>query len=170
MRTVTRVEVEASRDYVDGMSMSEMRELMTQMSREQPYLQVYLAAVMDRGDLTDENDLDALANLAAIIWHAMRAAAEGRMGKVKPRAIERCERAVFGFLEYAAGETEEDFHRLVETGLNEYNQRPLLGFVVELLMSPDNPYGVTPDGSGLIQSYAKVLIDCLDQAPVYPDR
>ena len=167
MRTVTREEVEASRDYVHNMDESQTRSVMAQMSREQPVLQVYVAAILDRGDFEDDNDKDAFANLASIIWHAMRAAAGGRMGKVKPKEVDRCEAKMEKLLQYAGGEYEESWPRLAETVFEGYRQRPLLQYVLESLMSPDNPYGVTPDGSGLIFHYVKVIIDCLDNAPVY---
>ena len=140
---------------------------MAQMSREQPVLQVYVAAILERGDFEDDNDKDALANLASIIWHAMRAAASGRMGKVKPKEIDRREAQMEKLFEYAKDESEADWPRLVETLFEGYPQQPLLQFALEPLMSPDNPYGVTHDGSGLIFHYVKVMIDCLDNAPVY---
>ena len=166
MRTVTNDEIEASVDRIHGMSESDTREFATQMTKEQPILQVYIAAICERGDFTDENDMDAFANLASIVWHAMRTAAGGRLTKVKEREIDKRESKMMQLFEYAEEESDADFPRMVAAWTEDYNQRPLLEFVVETLMSPKNPYGVTPGGSGPIFTYLKVIIDCLDNAKI----
>ena len=48
--------------------------------------------------------------------------------------------------------------------MRDYNQRPLLEFLLDALMSPENTYGITEEGSGLIFTYLKVIVDCLDKA------
>ena len=67
---------------------------------------------------------------------------------------------------YSEGEAESEWPDMVVTWMEGFNQRPLLQFVLHSLMLPENPYQVTPDGSGLIFTYLKVIIDCLDNATI----
>jgi hypothetical protein len=165
MRIITRHEIESCREAVDGMSETETRALMERMSQEQPFLQVYIAAILERGDFTSEADMDAFASLSATVWHAMRTAAGEPLAQVGTEEIDQREAKAIEFLEYAGGESEEGWRRLVETWREGANQLAMVTFIVEMLMSPDSPYDVTPDGSGLILVYLKVIMDCLDNAP-----
>ncbi len=166
MRIVTHEEIQASMDRIHEMTKSDTRRFMKQMSKEQPYIQIYVAAICERGEFDDENDADAFANLASIIWHAMRKAAGGRLAKVKADEIDAKEAQIMRLYEYAEGEPESDWSSMVQAWMEDYNQRPLLEFVLDALMSPENPYGVTLEGSGLIFTYLKVIIDCLDNADI----
>jgi hypothetical protein len=163
MRTVTREEAQKSTEWVHGMSAKDTRALITKMQKEQPFLQVYAAAVVER-DFPDDNDADAFANLSVIVWHAMRKAAGEAFPQVSGDEIDRREAQMMELYRYAANEAEEQWHALVTAWMDGYNQRPLLEFILDALMSPENRYGVTPDGSGLIFTYLKVIVDCLDNA------
>jgi hypothetical protein len=162
MRAVTRDEVRLSCNSVHGASSAETRRVMEQMSREQPFLQAYIAAICQRDDFKEPGDADAFANLATIAWHAMRSIAGGALRQVTGEELDACEARILSLYDYAQGEPEQDWGRLVEVWMQDYNQRPLLEFMLESLMSPENPYGVTPEGSGLIFTYVKAVIDCLD--------
>ena len=164
MRTVTHEEIQASMDRVHDMTESETRKFMRRMQKEQPYIQVYVAAICDRGEFEAENDADALANLSGIVWHAMRRAAGGPLVKVKGPEIDKREEQIMQLYRYAEGEPEPDWPSMVQAWMEDYNQRPLLEFVLDALMSPENPYAVTEEGSGMIFTYLKVIIDCLDNA------
>jgi len=50
--------------------------------------------------------------------------------------------------------------------MKDYNQRPMLEYVLEALMSPEHPHHATTEGSGLIFTYLKIIIDCLDNAKI----
>lgn len=166
MRTVTHEEIRASTDAIQQMSDDETHAFMEGMVREQPYLQIYVAAICQRGDFKGDNDADAFASLAGIVWHGMRAAAGGRLRKVLGDEIDERETQMMQLFEYAEGEEEEEWPRLLELWLDGYNQRPLLEFILDMLMSPENPYDVSAEGSGLIFTYLKILVDSLDNAPV----
>ena len=63
MRTVTHEEIQESMDHVHAIAERETRKFMARTQKEQPYVQVHVAAICERGDFEDENDADALANL-----------------------------------------------------------------------------------------------------------
>jgi len=164
MRAVTIDEIQTSTDFVHDMTEDETREFMAGMQLEQPYIQVYVAAICERGDFEDENDADAFANLAGIVWHAMRQAAGGPFTVVEGRDLDDCEAKVMDLLRYAEGEAESDWPDTVRAWMDGYNQQPVMEFVLEALLSPENQYGVTEEGIGLIFTHLKVIIDCLDNA------
>lgn len=164
MRIITHEEIDDSVDRIHAMTDDELGLFAMQMNDEQPYIQIYLAAKSECGDFEDENDVDALFDLASIIVSAMRAASGGRLAQVTGDDIDTHEAKMMELYHYAAGEEDDAWPELIATTLEAYNQRPLLEFVLEALMSPENRYEVTPDGSGLIFTYIKVIIDCLDQA------
>ena len=137
---------------------------MAQMTREQPFIQVYVASICERGDFEDANDADAFANIASIVWYSMRRAAGKPFAQVSGEDIEAGEKRMFNLYDYAEGEPEEGWFNLVQVWLKNYNQRPLFEFVINELMSPENPYGITPEGGGVIFTHVKVIIDCLDGA------
>jgi len=151
-------------DRVHDMTESETRKFMRRMQNEQPYIQVYVAAICERGEFDDENDADAFANLSGIIWNAMRHAAGTPLVKMKGHQIDKREEHIMQLYRYAEGESESDWPSMVQAWLDGYNQRPLLEFVLDVLNSPANPYAVTEEGSGMIFTYLKVIIDCLDNA------
>ena len=164
MRTVTDEEVQASMDQVHALTASATHKFMARMQKEQPYILVYSAAISDRGDFEDDNDADAFLDLVCIVWHAMRRAAGGPVEKVKGHQIDKREASIMKLYQYAEEESEADWPTMVQAWMRDYNQRPLLEFLLKALMSPENPYGVTEDGSGMIFTYLKVIIDCLDKA------
>jgi hypothetical protein len=136
---------------------------MKEMGDEQPYLQVYMAGLLEQG-FERTRDADALAHLCMIVWLSMRRARNEPFPQVDGATIERIESRMMELLKYAEGEGEGNLPRLVQLWMQDYGQRSLLEFCVNALMSPENPYGISPEASGLIFLYLKVLIDCLDQA------
>lgn len=164
LRTVTREEIEAAMDRINRLGPDETRELMERMQSEQPYVQVYVAAICDRGDFESEDDEDAFVNLATIAWYAMCAMGAGEVRQVSGDDIDRSEEQVLGLYSYAEGEPEAGWAGMVQTWMEGCNQLPLLGFLVDALMSPNSPYTISEEGAGLIFTYIKTVIDCLDEA------
>jgi len=166
MRTVTHHEIQESIDKINGMSEKDTHSFMKQMSEEQPYIQIYVAAICDRGDFENENDADAFVNLVSIIWCAMRMAAGGKIHQAADGEIDKREAQQMKLYTYTEGEPENGVSRLVESWMKDYNQRPMLEYVLEALMSPEHPHHATTKGSGLIFTYLKIIIDCLDNAKI----
>lgn len=164
MRMVTRQEIEKSMDIIHNLSEEETYEWIHVMQEEQPFLQIYVAAICERGDFEDDNDIDAFTNLAIIIWHAMRTAAQGPLAEVKGYEIDEREEALIEHFDSVEGEAEADVMNAVQTWLEDDPQRPLLEFLLMTLMSPENPYEVTEESTGMLLVYLKVIAECLDHA------
>ena len=103
MRTVTHHEIQESIDKINGMSEKDTHSFMKQMSEEQPYIQIYVAAICDRGDFENENDADAFVNLVSIIWCAMRTAAGGKIHQVAGGEIDKREAQQMKLYTYTEG-------------------------------------------------------------------
>jgi len=164
MRPVTREEIQSTVDLVHAMGPDETRQLMLQMREEQPYLQVYLAAICERGDFDDENDADAFVNLATIVWYAMCHQSGVTIPEISGEQIDLCEDQVMQLYAYAEGEPDSGWPAMVQAWMDGCSQLPLLGFLVDALMAEKNPYEMTEQGGGMIFTYIKTIIDCLDQA------
>lgn len=164
MRMVTREEIQNSTDFVHTMSEEETYELMTLMQKEQPYLQVYVAAICERGDFEDDNDIDVFVNLASIIWHVMRNAAQGPLTEVKGSEIDEREEKLIARYASAEGKSDSDLASDIQVWMDDDPQRHLLEFLLMTLMSPENPYDVTEEGTEMIFTYLKVITDCLNHA------
>jgi len=167
MRTVSYDEIQASMDYIHNMNQKETKRFALSMTREQPYLQVYISAISERGDFEDENDIDAFFNVASIIWHVMRKVAGGPGVKVMPDTIDEYEESIMQHF-MAEDDSEYEMANNLKALLENDNQRPLLEFILDAVFSAENPYGVTEEGSFLIFLYSKVIIDCLDNSPLKP--
>lgn len=168
MKTVSPEEIQASIDYIHDLSQKETKRFASRMTKEQPYLQIYIAAISERGDFENDNDIDAFFNLASIIWHAMRDAAGGPLAKVMPDDIDACEDSIMAHFEDMGDNSETIMENNLRDLLANSNQRPLIEFVLDALYSPQNPYEVTQEGAFLVFLYARVIIDCLDQQPLKP--
>lgn len=164
MRTVTEGEVLAAEKLVHTMDEGETFELMIRMAEEQPYIQVYIAATIESDGMDGDNDMDALANLASIVWVTMSTAAHRRIAEVTSDDIEAGEEKLMQLLLYAEGEPEDEWMEFAETLMESLNQKPLVSYIVQELAAPDNPYGVSPEGVGTIFSTLNVIINCLDAA------
>lgn len=163
MKTVTREEIEASRGRILSALPRQVRKWMKEMGDEQPFLQVYVAGLLEQA-FERTRDADAFANLCMIVWMSMRESLKEPFSQVDGATIERVEGRMMDLVKYAEGEADTNLPRLVQLWMQDYGQRPLMEFCVNALMSEKSPYGVSAQASGLIFLYLKVLIDCLDQA------
>jgi hypothetical protein len=161
MRIVTAEEALAAEEKVFAMDEEETFEMMTQLMEEQPFIQAYIIATLQT-EIEEEDDENALASIASIVWVAMREVAGGCWSQVTGEQLEAAEEKLNQLLQYAEGEPAEDWGELVETLLAGFNQRPLMEYVVKDLADPENPYGVSEDGLGIIFSTLNVIINCLD--------
>ena len=166
MRAVTHEEIQQSIECIEEMSEKDSRQFLIEMSEEQPYIQIYVAAILERGDFTDEDDSDIFTNLVMITWHAMRQASGGNLGMVLGKDIEEFEDKILELYDYAQDEPDEDWPELIHAWTERYNQRPLLEFILQSLMSPHSQYCVSPNASGMIFTYLKVIVDSVDNAKI----
>ena len=164
MRTVTHEEVQASEDRVHNMTKSETLEFMGRMMKEQPYIQVYAATICEQGEWGGERDADTFASLVSVVWHAMRSALGRPFDKVKGFDLDKREEQLAQFCLQAGEQPEPNLQGIMDAWTKDYNQLPLLQFVIDALMSPDSPYEVTKESTGAIFMHLKVIMDCLDNA------
>lgn len=162
MRTITQEEIWASEDHILEMSTPDMQGFLAQMSEVQPFVMVYISTLCERGDFEQDNDMDALVNLACAIWDAMNKASDGELIPVSGDDIDQSEERVMQLLKTAEGESEDAWGPLLKTWMDGANQQPILQFLLEALMSEENPYDVSDEGGGLIFMYLKTIVDCLD--------
>lgn len=164
MRTIKDEEIWASEDRILEMSIPDMQAFLAQMSEAQPFIMVYISTLCERDDFEQDNDKDALVNLACAVWDAINKASGGDLGPVSGDDIDRSEERIMQLLETAEGEAEDTWSTVLKTWVDGSNQQPILRFLLEALMSEENSYDVSDEGSGLVFMYLKTIVDCLDDA------
>ena len=163
MQTVSREQMEQAWDEVANWTESDTQAWVSEFMQEQPGLGIYLFASTE--SVKEEGgDDSAVIDLTLASWRAMSQATDRRLETVEPGTIERAEDANTKALEQLAEGSEMDWNQFVQDIVGRYNQRELLGFGLELLMS-DNEESpeLAPDFIGLELIEFKTVLDCLDQ-------
>lgn len=161
MKTIPQEAVVAAWDQMCDMSEGQARQLAERMQKEQPFLMVYLLAGEQEED--DERNKGSLLELGAFVWSLM-AKRHGKLRTVTAEEIEAAEAANVRELERLEESSEAEWAETCAAMLEKGNQGPLLGVLVELLMSGNEE---TPElagddvGVGLL--HLKTAVDCLDQ-------
>ncbi len=149
-------------DWVCGLDEGQTTQVVKQFMEEQPALGIYLTACAD--SLGKEADDSRLLDLAVAVWEAMRREAGHKLPKLQPNAIMRAEKAnvkMLTRLEPASEIVQENQAREVFTA---YNQREVMGFCLEILMSDDEETPeLAPERLGMEWVWLKTVIDCLDR-------
>lgn len=146
----------------NAFSDAECEDMSERMKAEQPFILIYLLAC-DENLYEDEEERGSLMELGAIVWRVM-AAGDAPLRVVTDEELEAAEQANLKMLEDMDDDSDEQMAGLVTDFFTDYNQMPLLGAVLEALMSghEDNPEEA-PDNIGLALLHLKTVIDCLDQ-------
>jgi hypothetical protein len=138
------------------------RSLMKQFFDEQPALGIYLFACDEQ--LGKESERSQLIPLAATVWEALTRARGKRLKAARPKVIERAEATNTRMLEKLEDISEIEWQETVKRLFLGYNQQPLLGFCIEILMADDEDQpDLAPERIGLELIWLKTVIDCLDQ-------
>ena len=166
MRPLTDHDIDAGLEALSAMQERDMDTLMRRMSKEQPFLQIYIASICERGDFNDENDADVFAMIAFDIWYLMREAADGPLSVIEGEDIDHYEQQMDDLLRHAEGVSEADWLSMISKWIKGYNQTALLQYIIEVIASPENPYGITQEGADLMLVFLKTIIDCLDHAEI----
>lgn len=83
--------------------------------------------------------------------------------QITGEVLDKAEEANMKLIEYLEGESEVDFMEAVEELVKNYNQREVLGYVVEALMEEsDEECLIRDEYRGMMMIYLKTVIDCLD--------
>jgi hypothetical protein len=162
MTTVARETIIQAWERVCALDEAQTTALSKRFIAEQPALSVYLLASTEQ--LGDEAGDTSVIDLAIAIWDAMTLTHGRRLKQVKPKAIDRAEETNTRMLEKLALGSEFEWNEAARKLIQQYNQRELLGFCIEILMSNDQETPeLAPDRIGLEMLWLKTIIDGLDQ-------
>ena len=161
MKTIPSETIDEIWDRLCQSNEDQARALARRFQEEQPFVAVYLLA-MDENTMAEE-DRGALMELGAYIVEIMRTV-EPNLRQVTPDELEAAEASNLRQLEGLEDGSEMDFSDTVQSLISDYNQMPLLGAVLEALMSDyEDAPELAPENTGMSLLYLKTVIDCLDQ-------
>lgn len=153
--------VEKTWKRVAGTSLQEVPETIDRMTKEQPLILAYLLAVGH--DIFNQDERELLFFLGMVIWQIMSQGTT-RLPKITEKTIDEVEESNLKMLEYLEGESETGFVESVEGMLENYNQREVLGYVMEALMEePEEGCLIREENKGLMMIYLKTVLDCFDR-------
>lgn len=167
MKPISLPEIENAWESQFELDDDGLQELVDRFADEQPYLLVYITeaeeTISEDQDEEDESEDGDLVALAVLVWSLLTDASPGR-DIVHEEEILDAEAENIRFL--AELEDGSDYDRLqaVSELLQDYNQAPLLRFLVEQLMvGNEQTPELVRESVGLELLHLKTLIDCLDQ-------
>lgn len=162
MKTVSRAEIVEVWDRLCEMDELETNALVKKFMDEQPALGVYLFANME--ELEAESEQTRITELVVAAWHVMSKSAGRRLTAATPEEIESAEEANTRHLEKLEEGSEMDWEDAVRDSFNDYNQRELLGFGIEVLMTGNEETPeMAPESIGMEMIWLKTVIDALDR-------
>jgi hypothetical protein len=150
------------------MDEEDTQALVARFLEEQPYIAAYLLAANDDEEEEEEEENaeedSQLIPLATLVWGVFTDGVQ-QVPTVEGEDLTAAEERNIKLLETADESSETGMTELAERLFLEYNQRPLLQFALEVLMSDheENPENA-PGRVGLDLLYLKTVIDCLDSA------
>jgi hypothetical protein len=163
MKTISLELVEEVWDRVNQVDERAARKLADRMQKEQPFIMMYLLAAAEGEEPEGRADRGRLIELGLTAWQVM-ATAQPRLGLVSGEELLAAEQANVRFLEKLDDGPEAHYQDAAASLFRNYNQMPLLGAMLEALMSgnEDTPE-LADDLIGLDLLHLKTVIDCLDQ-------
>jgi hypothetical protein len=162
MNTVSREQIVEVWTQLCDLDETDTGVLVKKFMDEQPALGIYLFASLEEVEGGAEHT--RIAELVVAAWQAMSKSAGRRLSVATPEEIERAEDANTRSLEELDEGSEFEWENSVRDLLQDYNQREILGFGIEILMSgnEDTPE-LAPEGIGLEMVWLKTVIDALDR-------
>ena len=137
------------------------QKVMGKMTAEQPFLIAYLLAIEET--ILAEHERGELLILGVFIWQSL-SSGKSPLRQVTQEEIESVEARNLKFLEELEAGSEMDYVNAMQQLTSSYNQMPLLGAVIESIMSGhEEEPELAPDNLGLALLHLKTIIDCLDQ-------
>ena len=151
--------VEKTWKKMAGMSPLEAEKIGSLMQKEQPYVLVYLLAVGDANNFT-QDEKEVLLYLGTVVWQIM---SQGNtpLPKVTDKMLDEVEEKNMKMLEYLDSEPEGSFIESVEKIFANYNQKNVLRYVIETIME-DKECLIRDEYKGIMAIYLKTIIDCFD--------
>ena len=162
MNTVSRDQIIEVWTRLCDLDETETGVLVKKFMDEQPALGIYLFANMEEVEGGAENA--RIVELVMAAWQAMSKSAGRQLPAATPEEIERAEDANTRSLEELDEGSEFEWENTVRALLQDYNQREILGFGIETLMSgnEDTPE-LAPESIGLEMVWLKTVVDALDR-------
>ena len=161
MKTISREEIDIAWDEMCDLNEEQTGDLIKRFMVEQPALGVYLSAAFES---LGEDPSSPLIDIIMCSWQAMSNATAQNLDEVTREQIESAEEANTASLEKLEEASEFEWETTVRSLLESYNQRELLGFGVEMLMSGNEEAPeLAPEHIGLELVWIKTVLDCLDQ-------
>jgi hypothetical protein len=162
MKKISPAEIEEVWEHHCGLDEAQSREVSKRFLDQQPALGMYLLVCDEQ--LEDEALESQLVPLALTIWEVMTKANGRPLKQVQTTRIERAEEANIAMLKRLEAGSEVGMHSATGNLLKEYNQAPLLGFCLEILMlgNEETPE-LAPNRLGMELLWLKTVIDCFDR-------
>jgi hypothetical protein len=162
MNTVSSEEITETWTWLCDLDETETNALVAKFMDEQPALGIYLFANMEQMEEGAEHT--RIVELVVAAWQAMSKSAERQLPAATPEEIERAEEANTRTLEELDETSEFEWENSLRDLFRDYNQREILGFGIEILMSgnEDTPE-LAPEGIGLEMIWLKTVVDALDR-------
>jgi hypothetical protein len=162
MTTVPRGAIEEVWNRLCNLDHNQSEKLIKQFFGAQPALGIYLAAQQD--NLGKDAEDSPMIELSIAVWQTTTQIAGCPLHTVSPEAIDAAEERNSQNLEMLGEGSEFDWQSYVRTTIEDYNQRELLGFGVEVLMARyEEEPDLAPESVGLEMLCLKTVIDSLDQ-------
>jgi hypothetical protein len=162
MKTVARAQMIEVWDRLCKMDQPQTEALVKKFMDEQPALGLYLFASLE--ELEGEAEQTRVTELVVAAWQAMSKAAGRRLPVATPEDIESAEETNTMRLEKLEEGSEMDWEDAVRDSFQDYNQRELLGFGIEVLMSGNEETPEpAPESIGMELIWLKTVIDVLDR-------
>jgi hypothetical protein len=137
-------------------------QLSKEFFKAQPALGIYCAAQQE--NLGEEGETSPMVELTMAIWQAMTQVAGGPLPNATPEEIEAAEEAITRQLETLDEGSEMDQQTHALRMVQSHNQREMLGFGIEILMSRhEEEPDLAPDSLGLEMIWLNTVVDCLDK-------
>jgi len=162
MNTVSREEIIEAWTRLCDLDETETDVLVKKFMQQQPALGIYLFANMEEMEGGAEHT--RIVELVVAAWQAMSKSAGRQLPAATPEEIERAEEANTRTLEELDEGSEFQWEDSVRDLLRDYNQREILGFGIEILMSGNEETPeLAPESIGLEMVWLKTVIDALDR-------
>ncbi len=160
MKTISPEEVQETWLRMDEVSAPEVQEIVERMQTEQPFITAYLLARDE--ELYDSETRGTLLQLGTMAWLVM-SSARGILPQVTGEEIDAAEEANIQLLSAMDEGSEIQLLGTAQDLFTNYNQMPLLGAVLESLMSDSTEEDEPPDDVGLALLTIKTRHRCLRQ-------
>ena len=164
MKTIAGKVIDRTWKRLNDATPEDTQRLIDEFAKAQPYVLAYLMAVEEtlRSE-EDESERGQLLLLGVMLWQVL-SAEDSVLRQVSMEDLERAEEANLKFMEELESGSEMDHMNALTNLMTSYNQSPLLGTVIEVLMAGNEEEPeLARETIGLELLHLKAVLDCLDQ-------